>query len=502
MRFLIISLIIISSYLSQENFDVGEFQITKPEIFLIVEGASNSTSTIFKAVPEGQLWNTDKYISNSFNTAETIISGNNGGNAADGWNIVFSGSTINAPADRPLLPYGLYKILINGSEKLWIDLTDCNYTIDQEYPYGGNSPDLFIKYVYSGINGITRVKRSSEDYEIIGDNDTLRLWDIIDIPNYIPNNNCFQPSSPSNLSISNNNSKVKLEWQRSIYPQNAILKYAVERKPENGPWESLASDIIENNFIDNQTLYNGAQKFYFRVKSLSADGTKSSPYYTNTVSTVTGDPIPSNFTVDWVQDQHNFGWHPKLSWNLVPGALGYTINRTLDNFDYERDFFIPANSNYYIDTEILKFSNLHNPNHAFYKIASKTGENTFSNYSTTKTVLYGILYYKQSNQDGEHFIPKDFNLYNNYPNPFNPETRIRFDLPENSKVTIRIVDISGKIIFENISNKTPGVYHLKWDGKDFNGNQVPSGIYIYTLLANSKQSKKEYFSKRKMVLLK
>jgi hypothetical protein len=82
----------------------------------------------------------------------------------------------------------------------------------------------------------------------------------------------------------------------------------------------------------------------------------------------------------------------------------------------------------------------------------------------------------------ETAIPYKFNLEQNYPNPFNPETRISFDLPVKGNATLRIYDIIGSEIRTLINSELEkGSYHVTWNGKDNNGKNVSSGVYIYKL---------------------
>lgn len=70
----------------------------------------------------------------------------------------------------------------------------------------------------------------------------------------------------------------------------------------------------------------------------------------------------------------------------------------------------------------------------------------------------------------------------NYPNPFNPETTIRFQLNFNQPVNLSIMNIKGQRVRTLINDyREAGEYRYIWDGKDDNGNLLPSGIYIYSL---------------------
>jgi hypothetical protein len=91
-----------------------------------------------------------------------------------------------------------------------------------------------------------------------------------------------------------------------------------------------------------------------------------------------------------------------------------------------------------------------------------------------------------SDVEGEdNTLPEEFKIYQNYPNPFNPSTTIRFFLPQEARVSIKVYNIIGKEITEllNETRKT-GEYEITWDGTDSNGKLVPSGIYFITMNAD------------------
>ncbi|MFQ6608280.1 MAG: FlgD immunoglobulin-like domain containing protein [Fidelibacterota bacterium] len=102
----------------------------------------------------------------------------------------------------------------------------------------------------------------------------------------------------------------------------------------------------------------------------------------------------------------------------------------------------------------------------------------------------------------EEGIPEEYSLTMNFPNPFNPATTIRYDLPEASYVSLVIYDILGREVRTILDNREEaGFKSVIWDGKDNSGNMASTGIYIYTLKARSQESKKTFHKTRKMVLL-
>jgi protocatechuate 3,4-dioxygenase beta subunit len=79
-------------------------------------------------------------------------------------------------------------------------------------------------------------------------------------------------------------------------------------------------------------------------------------------------------------------------------------------------------------------------------------------------------------------LPQNVELYGNYPNPFNPETRIHFALPQPMQVTLTIYDMLGREIRRLQDGTLPeGSHRLLWDGRDSNGATLSSGVYWYRL---------------------
>lgn len=79
----------------------------------------------------------------------------------------------------------------------------------------------------------------------------------------------------------------------------------------------------------------------------------------------------------------------------------------------------------------------------------------------------------------EDQLPKHFALYQNYPNPFNPETCIIYHLCKDTNVKIKVYNMRGQLVRTLVNKKQQaGRYSIFWDGKDFLGEDVASGIYI------------------------
>ena len=96
-----------------------------------------------------------------------------------------------------------------------------------------------------------------------------------------------------------------------------------------------------------------------------------------------------------------------------------------------------------------------------------------------------------------HGLPETFALHQNYPNQFNPNTTIRFDLPKASNVSLAIYDMMGREVTTLVNNQIDAGYHfIQWDGSNNNGYFVSAGVYIYTIQAG------KYRAINKMIYLK
>ena len=111
----------------------------------------------------------------------------------------------------------------------------------------------------------------------------------------------------------------------------------------------------------------------------------------------------------------------------------------------------------------------------------------------------GKVFYTSNNgglitgiSSNKNLIPKEYLLMQNYPNPFNPSTTISYKLKETSRVVLAVFDIMGKEVAQVVNSiQTAGEHTVNFDGTN-----LPSGMYIYQLKTNG------YISSRKMLLLK
>ncbi|MBS4033714.1 MAG: S8 family serine peptidase [Ignavibacterium sp.] len=113
----------------------------------------------------------------------------------------------------------------------------------------------------------------------------------------------------------------------------------------------------------------------------------------------------------------------------------------------------------------------------------------FSNESTVTVVNI---------DDDQHLIPNNFELYSNFPNPFNPGTNIKFAIPSESYVKLTIYNALGEVVTEIINGYLNAGLHEVY----FNSKNLSSGVYFYSIDASTISESKSFHSVRKMLLIK
>ena len=99
-------------------------------------------------------------------------------------------------------------------------------------------------------------------------------------------------------------------------------------------------------------------------------------------------------------------------------------------------------------------------------------------------------------------LPIEYALHENHPNPFNPVTQIMYDLSEASQVKIEIFNIMGQKIYTLVDGIEPaGFRSVTWRGVSDDGSRVASGIYLYRLRAEARESGERFIKSAKMLLL-
>jgi hypothetical protein len=174
-----------------------------------------------------------------------------------------------------------------------------------------------------------------------------------------------------------------------------------------------------------------------------------------------------------------------LDWDPIVDAGFYKIERSTDA-EFTTD----------VEPSVLQ-TNTHTDNDLewdteyFYRVAAYVS-GFWTDYSNVVSVT--LEYVKIA---GANNMPLSYKIHQNHPNPFNPVTTIRYDLPEDGLVNITIYDMMGRQISTLVSGQQTAGYNIvQWNATNTFGEAVSAGLYLYTIHAG------EFRQTKKMVLLK
>jgi sugar lactone lactonase YvrE len=180
---------------------------------------------------------------------------------------------------------------------------------------------------------------------------------------------------------------------------------------------------------------------------------------------------------------------PTLDWYDALGAKRYVLEVSANS-----SFSDPAVYGNLVKSEFTLPGTL-GKDAFFWRIKSVSAAGIESSYSATAVDSFGIGL-DQATSIANEFTPDQYALAPNFPNPFNPQTQIAYQLPEPSEVSLVIFDILGQKVCTLVEEEQiPGFYHITWDGKSHQGQIVSSGVYFY------KFKSKGLVQTRRMLLL-
>ena len=290
------------------------------------------------------------------------------------------------------------------------------------------------------------------------------------------------PETPSIIRPMNNSVGI-LELDTMMWDKidDAVMYHVEISKSET--FDSLFADLqAGNNVYRLPEIELGNIQYFWRVKANNG-GSVSNYSGTNIFHSSIKAPvlIYPEMNEDSISIQPTFSWFP------VEGASGYRLQ-------ISRAPTFPENRILYdIDTITIPTYTPPplEPNTSHYwRVFSLTDEYQGPVSEFRRFVTPNITSYTDENK-----LPIQFSLKQNFPNPFNPVTKIRYSVPSNKEdysVSLHVFDILGNEIIELVNRKQkPGNYEI-----NFNGSRYPNGVYIYRLIAD------ELSNAKKMILLK
>lgn len=194
------------------------------------------------------------------------------------------------------------------------------------------------------------------------------------------------------------------------------------------------------------------------------------------------------------------------------GHLGYYGNGTTNSQDYWK-LVAPSTDTIYVhivsDAEVdVDLSVYESDGSTYITGDSRIGIASKASFKATAGNTYYVRAYRGGGYAGSYSIvgqrsgalvgieersdnpppPSQFALDQNYPNPFNPSTTIRYSLPEQEKVRVSVYSVLGQEIAVLVNGtQSPSAYTVSWNGRDHQGVEMPSGVYLIRLQAGDKQ---------------
>jgi hypothetical protein len=250
-----------SLLIAEENPLVG-----KQELFISqINMGSNSLTWTLKA--QSTIWGYDRYITTYYDSSSISITGNRW--ELDGWSFGTAGEGI------PLFAYSLYKLGFDSNHYIFIDFRD-SYYFGGHYSTYSTTPDVVIRYDGSTQSLAWKDKDITPDeWHSVAVGNTLTIWEMKNQGS--PTTADFQPTSPTNLTVTNESGHPRLNWTAST-PDS--VRYYVYRGNNQIAFTSLAT----TTYLDEEVRAGSGATIYYKVRAISADGTKPSPDFSNTAS--------------------------------------------------------------------------------------------------------------------------------------------------------------------------------------------------------------------------
>ena len=258
-------------------------------------------------------------------------------------------------------------------------------------------------------------------------------------------------------------------------------------------WKGVIQDMTEDNDVYGQRLrfvkQEASEQFVVEYVDISGEATDGT---SNHAISLQNDWVgPADITYSPYDDEYLVGWGDPRTHGYGGQDLAYQRLWLDENDDMiwladDRVSTVANTENIVIyDTDTYEGSWV-GLAHSTYKnsslIAFTFDANDDNPSTSTDEDLYAHLVYgtvPTPVEEREASLPETFEVFPNYPNPFNPETKVRFALPETGRVKVTVFDMTGRKVTTLVDGvREAGIHSLLWDGKDGFGKPLPSGIFV------------------------
>jgi len=349
-----------------------------------------------------------------------------------------------------------------------------------------NSSDSLTFRIYLKNTSATRKEFASGQYYfdfnpsiLNGGTGILRLLSSdLSVTNQAPRNPTVILSPPQ--LVFRTNAVPGAGFGKLINAGDSVLVAYASLKTTTGAFSPLNTGMSWTTFMSGNPQRT---KIFYYIENLNTEVSQNGIYYNPEDS-----PLPveiSSFSANVIKRDINLNWTTNREMNNE----GFEVQRSLvidgiskNDFKWEKAGYVPGKGN-----------SLSNQNYSFSQKNQNSGKYSYRLKQIDYNGNFEYFYLKDYVNIG---IPVKFDLSQNYPNPFNPVTKINYDLSRDSKVTIKIYDISGREVYTLINESLAAGYYTA----EFNASNLSSGVYFYQIIAQG--SKDRFVMNKKMMLIK
>ena len=263
-----------------------------------------------------------------------------------------------------------------------------------------------------------------------------------------------------------------IDMPETISPGDSMWFY-VRFEPEIGSFTDSISIVSDDYFPETDSL------IYIALKGASKN---LGPLPFGLIAPAIYDSLTDAEFIDMT-----FIWQEAVD----PDGDTLVYNLTIGNFTFDTTFINLADTTLNLDlSTFLEYDSVY-----AWSVFASDGEFLIASADTFG--FYAPVTATAIDDEWLTGVPSEFKLHSNYPNPFNPSTTIRYDLPSGADVQLVIYNIAGQIVCKLVNEyQNAGFQNAVWDGKDGSGNIVSTGIYLYMIKAGA------HTAVKKMTLIK
>lgn len=251
-------------------------------------------------------------------------------------------------------------------------------------------------------------------------------------------------------------------------------------KVNAGPFTAINAPNLTDTFYKVTNALGDGKKHTWSTNSVnSSGGSAYSASWSFTTILLAPDSLkavniaPKKVSLSWVDKSANEQTY-------------YILRKKSSDVNYSAIDSIASNSTAYTDSTVEANINYLYKVYCINSVASSDSSNEVSIKPVTAV------------SGSNSILPQEYSLSQNFPNPFNPKTTIKYALPFESEVKLAVYNLLGEVVKELVSGvQNPGFHEV-----DFDASSISSGVYLYRISARSLHNSKEFREVKKLILMK